>query len=135
MEESKELQKIDLDYELPAEESAAAKNKREVGSPAWRAGQSGNPNGRPKGARNKLSGEIKATLQKIGIKRIGKLDEDLDAMPPYQRWIIITKLMPYITTPESDKVQIGTTMLQNFQVQVVYKDTQKTFDIKHQEEE
>lgn len=135
MEESKELQKIDLDYELPAEESAAAKNKREVGSPAWRAGQSGNPNGRPKGARNKLSGEIKATLQKIGIKRIGKLDEDLDAMPPYQRWIIITKLMPYITTPESDKVQIGTTMLQNFQVQVVYKDTQKTFDIKHQQEE
>lgn len=135
MEENKELEKLSADIQLPAVESLASKNKREVGSPNWRAGQSGNPNGRPKGAKNKISGEIKLILQRIGIKRLGKLDDDLDAMQPYQRALIITKLLPYITTTESDKVQLGANTFQDIKVQIVYTDGNKTINIDHKTEE
>lgn len=131
MEENKKPDIVITEFELPPVEeptSIAAKNKKEVGSPAWRAGQSGNPNGRPKGIKNKLSGEIKEKLQRIGIKSLGRLEEDLESMQPYQRWTILSKLMPYMTTTVS-KLEVDNKYEGDVRIQVTYTEPTKTIDI------
>lgn len=135
MQENKQVEQTQIEVVLPPVEesqSVAAKNKREVGSPIWRAGQSGNPAGRPKGIKNKLSGEIKEKLQRIGIKSLGRLEEDLEAMQPYQRWTILSKLMPYMTTTVS-KVEVDNKFEGDVKIQVTYIEPNKTIDIGYAE--
>ena len=131
MQENKQVEQTQIEVVLPPVEettSIAAKNKKEVGSPTWRAGQSGNPNGRPKGVKNKLSGEIKEKLQRIGIKSLGRLEEDLESMQPYQRWTILSKLMPYMTTTVS-KLEVDNKYEGDVRIQVTYTEPTKTIDI------
>ena len=103
MEESKKSDKAITEFELPSveETSIAAKNKREVGSPAWRAGQSGNPAGRKKGSKNKIQGEAKILLQKLGFKAVSRIMEDWDQLTLNQIVTLAPKLFPYISPPVS----------------------------------
>ena len=69
-------------------------------------GLSGNPNGRPKGAVNRTTPEIRDAIQKIVASNIDSLEEDLEKMTPYHRWCIIEKVtkyfMPALNKNEND---------------------------------
>ena len=63
---------------------------------AFRKGVSGNPKGRPAGAKDKKSEQLREWLMGIFKKHRDTLAEDLAAVDPATRWNIIAKLLPYI---------------------------------------
>ena len=58
-------------------------------------GTSGNPNGRPKGAVNKVNRDVKAVITKVVEGRLQELDDDLDSMSPFSKWTILLNVMKY----------------------------------------
>ena len=58
----------------------------------WKKGSSGNPNGRPVGAKGKTTEEIRRAYQEIVSHNLEKLQDDLDKMSPQARWNILTGL-------------------------------------------
>lgn len=62
----------------------------------FQKGQSGNPNGRPKGTANKTTATVRAWLVDLINANRDALQQDLDAMEPTARWELIVKLLPYI---------------------------------------
>jgi hypothetical protein len=55
-----------------------------------------NPNGRPKGAVNKTTSEIRTLFQQLVSANIERLQEDLEAMEPEKRVSYIIKLSEFI---------------------------------------
>jgi len=60
-------------------------------------GESGNPNGRPKGAKNKATNEIRRKIADILAEHFTpeKVAENLEAMEPKERLLFLTKLLDY----------------------------------------
>ncbi|RZK45973.1 MAG: hypothetical protein EOO97_00110 [Pedobacter sp.] len=58
-------------------------------------GQSGNPSGRPKGALNRTTQEMREVMAHIHNRFLGQLEADLQAMSPKNRWDILCKLAPF----------------------------------------
>jgi len=60
-------------------------------------GQSGNPNGRPKGTPNKVTGDIKQVLADVlnGISP-EQILKDLNSLKPYERLKMIDSLASYV---------------------------------------
>lgn len=67
-------------------------------------GVSNNPNGRPKGAANKVTKELRAILKTIIAAELETLPEQLKELEPKDRLDIIIKLMAYCL-PKVDSVQ------------------------------
>ncbi|MGB4013647.1 MAG: DUF5681 domain-containing protein [Bacteroidales bacterium] len=63
---------------------------------AFVKGQSGNPAGRPKGSKNKVTKDVKEWLLELFYNHASTLDIDLKAMTPRERWDVITKILPFI---------------------------------------
>lgn len=61
----------------------------------FKKGQSGNPNGRKKGVKNRTTEEMRVFIQQVVDKNYDRLEEDLDSMNPTNRWLIIQKLSNY----------------------------------------
>lgn len=59
-------------------------------------GKTNNPNGRPKGKPNKVTGEVREWIRSIIDKQRPQLEKDLKALEPAERWRIIEKLMQYV---------------------------------------
>lgn len=55
-----------------------------------------NPNGRPKGAANKTTSEIRAAFQQLVSNNIDTLQSDLESMEPEKRVSYIIKLSEFI---------------------------------------
>ncbi len=70
-------------------------------------GQSGNPKGKPKGAENKLSKDVRATLQVIIENEINYLPELLKKLKPEKRVEVISRLIQYII-PKIESIQFKT---------------------------
>jgi len=63
---------------------------------ALKKGEILNPNGRPKGAANKTTSEIRAAFQQLVSNNIDTLQTDLESMPPEKRVSYIIKLSEFI---------------------------------------
>ena len=59
-------------------------------------GKTNNPNGRPKGKPNKVTGEVREWIKAIIEKQRPQLERDLKALEPAERWRIVVKLMQYV---------------------------------------
>ncbi len=59
-------------------------------------GVSGNPNGRPKGTKNKLSRSVKEELTGLFTRRFRKLANEMDKLPVKDQFDILCRLLPYI---------------------------------------
>ncbi len=64
---------------------------------AFKKGQSGNPAGRPVGAKDKATKEIREKISDILAEHFTpeKVAENLEAMEPKERLIFLTKLLDY----------------------------------------
>jgi len=58
-------------------------------------GKTGNPNGRPKGVQNKVSGELKVWVQKLLDENRQTFESDLKNIDPVQRLQILEKMLNY----------------------------------------
>ena len=59
-------------------------------------GKTNNPNGRPKGSKNKVTTEVRDWISKVIDKQRPQLEKDLKLLEPAERWRIIEKLMSYV---------------------------------------
>lgn len=59
-------------------------------------GKTNNPNGRPKGSKNKVTSEVRDWISKVIDKQRPQLEKDLKLLEPAERWRIIEKLMSYV---------------------------------------
>jgi len=69
---------------------------------SFKKGQSGNPKGRKKGAKNIITTELKEMINKIVSKEMILLPDLLEKMQPDKRMELIIKLLAYIL-PKPDK--------------------------------
>ena len=63
---------------------------------AFKSGKSGNPNGRPKGARNRATSDLVERIELILDKNTKQLQKDLDSLQPVERVKAITGLIGYV---------------------------------------
>ena len=63
---------------------------------AFKKGQSGNPSGKPKGAINKTTKEIRETITHIVSNNIDTIQNDLDELSPKDRIKILVDLIQYV---------------------------------------
>lgn len=66
-------------------------------------GKTNNPNGRPKGKPNKISTDLKAFITEIIEQNRETIKSDLQALEPYQRLVIIDRMMRFVIAPEQPK--------------------------------
>lgn len=69
----------------------------------FKPGQSGNPKGRPAGAKDKAGRAAKATaLEFIGAYfKTGQAQKDWKTMKPFERWSIICRLLSIVIPKET----------------------------------
>lgn len=70
----------------------------------FKKGESGNRKGRPNGAENKNTTELKTWIQALIDNNRVQLERDLKALEPKERWQIIERLMQY-TTPKMQNIE------------------------------
>ena len=61
----------------------------------FKPGESGNPNGRPKGTKNRTTTEIRNHIQTVLDGQYEKLESDLNGMNPFQRVMMVEKLTKF----------------------------------------
>lgn len=63
---------------------------------AQRKGQTGNPNGRPKGTQNKVTSEMKEKIQLFVESNFETIQKDFESIDPKDRLIIFERLLKYV---------------------------------------
>ena len=71
----------------------------------FKAGESGNPKGRPKGAKDKFKQETKRRIDKVLTQLEETLEADIKALPDHQRVKLWTELQEYIN-PKLQRTEI-----------------------------
>lgn len=72
----------------------------------YEKGQSGNPAGRPKGAENRLTREIRETLKAVIEDELERLPTSLQNLPEPERLQVLLKLLPYVL-PKVENVHMN----------------------------
>lgn len=90
-------------------------------STQFKKGQSGNKNGRPKGAKNRSTEQIRSFIQNIVDNNLDNLEADLAAMNATNRWVILDKLtkyfLPALTKNDNNNINSG-----EIEIKVTYSD-------------
>ena len=74
----------------------------------FQKGASGNPQGRPKGAKNKVKSRLLNAITSIVEDNIERLQDDLDSLEPQDRVKALTNLIGYII-PKQQAVKADVT--------------------------
>lgn len=64
-------------------------------------GTTNNPNGRPKGRPNKITSEMKGWIQQLINNNRERLEGDLQALEPKDRWQVVERLLNYCIPKQS----------------------------------
>ncbi|MBO4597466.1 MAG: hypothetical protein J5676_06265 [Bacteroidaceae bacterium] len=68
-------------------------------------GHTNNPNGRPKGKPNKITGDLKKFLKTVIDNNQRQINKDLKALNPKDRLLILEKFMSYVV-PKQQQQQV-----------------------------
>lgn len=68
---------------------------------SFKKGQSGNPLGRPRGANNKTTTEMKRWIMQLLDDNREQMQQDLQNLEPKDRLMFLEKLMRYVVPPMS----------------------------------
>jgi hypothetical protein len=69
---------------------------------AQRKGQTGNPNGRPKGTPNKTTMEMKELITGFLSNNLETIQRDFDQLEPAKRFEVLDRLMKYVLPSRSE---------------------------------
>lgn len=111
------------DFDLNNEDGEVIKPKRPAPKTAWVKGQSGNPNGRPKGSKNKTTQQMRDYLHQILSGQLEGIEYDLENMSNFNRMLIFEKLLKY-AMPTLSKNELGGEVNSNIKIEVSYEDKQ-----------
>ena len=59
-------------------------------------GQTGNPNGRPKGSKNRSTSEIKTAIQRLLDTNVEQMESDLQELSPKERISVLLKMAEFV---------------------------------------
>ena len=68
----------------------------------YRKGQSGNPNGRPRGSINAQTKYIREWVISVIGSKAKNLLQNFDRLPPKEQWRVISSLLPYVLPRQSE---------------------------------
>ena len=68
-------------------------------------GQTGNPNGRPKGTPNKVTSDLKEWINALINRNLSGIEKDLKGLEPKERLQIFEKLMQYVV-PRQQSISV-----------------------------
>lgn len=102
---------IDLDASEYCNDCRGVPLHKTDGGKGFNKGRTGNPAGRPKGAKNRTTEELRKALQQVFAGNLEGLEKDLKAMKPFFRWTILMKIadkfMPSLTQSDIDATVAG----------------------------
>lgn len=78
-------------------------------------------NGRPKGAKNRTTEEIRQYIQMVMDNNLERLEDDLERMSPSHRWQTLEKLTKYFL-PALSKNDNNNTLAGGLDINVVFQD-------------
>jgi hypothetical protein len=63
---------------------------------AFQAGVSGNPNGRPKGSRNKITQELQDKISTFLSDNIDEIQQEYNQLSPNEKLKFLSNILPYV---------------------------------------
>lgn len=82
----------------------------------FKQGTSGNPKGRPKGARGKIQKDLKQVLFDIVANNIDNIQSDLDLLDPKERLVMMEKFISYLIPKAINQNNINVDKLTETQI-------------------
>ena len=93
---------------------------------AFKKGVSGNPSGKPKGATNKTSAEIKTAIQSFISKNVDGLQKTYDKLEPKDKAVFFERTLKYvIPTQTKADIEISDASLDNITFIIKGRDNDK----------
>lgn len=77
----------------------------------WKPGESGNPNGRPKGAKNKITVDLKTAFADMLQNNAAQMEKDLMGLTPEKRLLAIARFAEFVVPKKSEIDTKGTTTI------------------------